>query len=118
MDTLRGRRSLVTYPCSRATRLAHMSTIHCIRVAVIGLACALPASTVGAQNARGKIQDRVSDSTSAVLRGASVTVTPGGARTVTDAEGGYTVGGLAPGDYTVGVNFIGFREFSTSAHVV
>ena len=53
-----------------------------------------------------------------MLQGASVTLTPGGARAVSDAEGGYVIGGLAPGDYTVAVSFIGFRDFTTSAHVV
>ncbi|HXI28541.1 MAG TPA: TonB-dependent receptor, partial [Vicinamibacterales bacterium] len=49
--------------------------------------------------------------------GASVIVTPGGAHAVTDPEGAYVIGGLAAGEYTVSVTFVGFRDFSTAAHV-
>src|SRR5499427_8436132 len=73
--------------------------------------------TARAQTSRGTIQGRVTDSSGAVLQGASVTVTPGGARAVTDAEGAYVVGALTPGDYTVTVTFVGFKTFSSAAHV-
>src|SRR5262249_61120231 len=70
-----------------------------------------------AQGGKGTIQGRVTDSSGAVLQGASIAVSPGGARAVTDAEGAYVVGALAPGDYTVSVTFVGFKDFSTAAHV-
>jgi TonB-dependent receptor len=88
---------------------------HVLLSIVFVCACA---AAVHAQAPRGTIQGRVTDSTGAVLQGASVNVTPGGARAVTDAEGNYLVAPLAPGDYTVTVTFVGFREASTIAHVV
>src|SRR5215471_4438664 len=74
-------------------------------------------ATALAQQNRGSIQGRVTDSSGAVLRGATVTVIPGGAHTVTDAEGGFVMTGLAAGDYTVTVSFVGFREISIATHV-
>src|SRR5262245_49825487 len=77
----------------------------------------LPDARAQAQAGKGTIQGHVTDSSGAVLQGASVMITPGGARAVTDAEGAYVVGALTAGDYTVSVTFIGFKEFSTTAHV-
>ena len=54
----------------------------------------------------------MTDSSNAVLQGASVTVTPGGMRTATNTEGEYAIAGLAPGNYTVTVSFVGFKEFA------
>src|SRR5262249_14423821 len=94
-----------------------MSTIGRSAIAMLVWAQIVSTGTARAQTARGTIQGHVTDSSGAVLQGASVTVIPGGARAVTDAEGGYTISGLAPGDYTVGVTFVGFRDFSTAVHV-
>jgi TonB-dependent receptor len=77
-----------------------------------------PMTTAHAQTSKGTIQGRVTDSSGAVLQGAAVTVAPGGARAVTDAEGGYVIGGLAEGDYTISVRFVGFTDFSRAVHVV
>ena len=38
-----------------------------------------------------------------------MTVTPGGLRAVTNTEGEYAIAGLAPGAYTVTVNFVGLQ---------
>src|SRR5215471_16706529 len=93
-----------------------MKHASCILVAAIVLALGVNAP-VRAQQARGTIQGYVTDASGGVLRGATVTVTPGGAHTVTDAEGGFVLAGLAEGDYTVTVGFVGFRESSTPVHV-
>jgi len=82
----------------------------------LALSCAMPQSAYG-QTGTGTLQGRVTDSSGGVLQGASVTITPGGSRAVTDAEGTYVIGGLAPGDYTITVTFVGLRESATTAHV-
>ena len=69
---------------------------------------ALPAF---AQTDNGSIHGRVADSSNAVLQGASVSVMPGGMRTATNTEGEYAIVGLAPGEYTVTVSFVGLKEF-------
>jgi TonB-dependent receptor len=93
-----------------------MST-HARMAATLIVSLFLPVATAHAQGGKGTIQGHVTDSSGAVLQGASVTVTPGGARAATDAEGAYVVGALTPGDYTVTVTFVGFKTFSIAAHV-
>src|SRR5262245_57612716 len=83
----------------------------------IALLLMLRAPVVVAQAIKGSIQGRVTDSTGAVLQGASVTVTPGGVRTATSTEGDFAIPGLMPGTYTVTVDFVGFKEFSQSVTV-
>ena len=78
----------------------------------IVLTLVLPATAVFAQADKGSIQGRVTDSSNAVLQGASVTVTPGGMRAVTNTEGEYTIVALAPGAHTVTVSFVGLKEFA------
>ena len=94
-----------------------MSTLRRNAIAMLVWLQIVSIVTARGQTARGTIQGHVTDSSGAVLQGASVIVVPGGGRAVTDAEGGYIISGLAPGDYTVGVTFVGFRDFSTAAHV-
>jgi TonB-dependent receptor len=93
-----------------------MSTL--LRISLALILSMLVVSVAGAYaQAKGTVQGRVTDSSGAVLQGASVNITPGGARAVTDAEGGFVISGLAPGDYIVRVTFVGFSEFSTTVHV-
>jgi hypothetical protein len=93
-----------------------MSMKHRIVLAVVGLTLLLPAPTL-AQTERGSIQGRVTDSSNAVLQGASVTITPGGAHAVTNTEGEYAIVGLAPGSYTVTVSFVGLKDFIKTVSV-
>jgi hypothetical protein len=95
-----------------------MSSVRTITIAIamIVLAVAVP-SPARAQSRNGSIQGRVTDSSGAVLQGARVTVAPSGANAVTDANGEFVVLGLAPGDYTVTVTFVGFIEFSRKVSV-
>jgi hypothetical protein len=78
----------------------------------------LPAGAAFAQADKGSIHGRVADSSNAVLQGASVTVTPGGMRTATNTEGEYAIVGLAPGEYTVTVSFVGLKEFVKTVAVI
>jgi len=86
-------------------------------VATIALCLTLRAPVAVAQAIRGSIQGRVTDSTGAVLQGASVTVMPGSVRTATSTEGDFGVPGLMPGTYTVTVDFLGFKEFTQAVTV-
>ena len=75
------------------------------------IALAVPAA---AQDARGSIAGRVTDSSGAVLPGASVTVTNvdtnAGSNVHTNDNGQYTVLFLLPGTYSVTVELDGFRK--------
>ncbi len=59
------------------------------RALIAMMSLALTAPVARAQTGRGTIQGRVTDALNAVLQGATVTVTPGGAHGVSDAEGEY-----------------------------
>src|SRR5262249_14975003 len=86
-------------------------------VAAIALSLTLHTPVVVAQVVKGSIQGRVTDSTGAVLQGASVTVTPGGVRAATTTEGDFAIAGVMPGTYTVTVDFVGFKQFTQSVTV-
>jgi len=75
---------------------------------------ALSAGAVFAQAPRASISGTVSDSSKAVIRGARVVVTPGGAVATTNGAGQFTLSGLTPGAYTVSITFTGFRPLAKS----
>src|SRR5262245_8625269 len=88
-----------------------------VMCAALALWILAPLPSVMAQGGRGTIQGRATDSAGGVLQGATVTVNPGGARTVTGREGDFLIRGLAPGTYTVKVEFVGFATFQESVDV-
>jgi Predicted outer membrane protein len=69
-------------------------------------------STAHAQNENGSIRGRVTDTTGAVLQGATVRLAPKGGTGVTDNQGEYLIAGLATGEYTVSVSYVGFKVFT------
>src|SRR5499425_178529 len=77
---------------------------------------AVPAPAA-AQGGRGSIEGRATDSAGGVLQGATVTVSPGGARTVTGREGDFIIRGLARGSYTVRVDFFGFTTLQQTVDI-
>ena len=78
---------------------------------------AVPKLRAQGSGGRGVIQGRATDSAGGVLQGATVTVTPGGQNIVTGREGDFVVRGLAPGSYTVKVDFVGFTTFQESVDI-
>lgn len=76
--------------------------------------------TVGAgfaQNVRGGVSGRVTDSAGAVLRAARVEVQPGGQFAITDDQGQFAIGDLAPGDNNITVTYAGFAPFTANVKV-
>jgi len=65
----------------------------------------------------GGVAGTVKDSSGAILPGATVKLTPGNASATSDSQGQFNLPGVAPGAYTVTVNYIGFLPFSGSATV-
>ena len=65
---------------------------------------------VFAQSGRGIVAGRVTDSAGAVLQGAEVKLEPGAASAVSNSVGEFTINDLAPGNYTVSVNYVGFEH--------
>ncbi|MEO6759906.1 MAG: carboxypeptidase-like regulatory domain-containing protein, partial [Saprospiraceae bacterium] len=81
----------------------------------MGAMLLLAASAVYAQDSRGKLQGRVTDSSDAVLIGAAVTLhnnnTGVGNTSVTRPDGQYLFDFVTPGTYTITVEMTGFSKF-------
>lgn len=93
-----------------------MTLRHWLRRLTPTLAAAILVPVLAAQQA-GRITGTASDTTHAMLPGAAVSLTPGNRTTSTDAQGHFQFVGLAPGDYTVGVSYVGFRAATAPAAV-
>src|SRR5215813_81025 len=73
--------------------------------------------TSSAQSSKGVLTGKVSDSSSAVLQGAQITLDPGGAGAVSDVLGEFRIAGLDPGAYTVTITYVGFKTFTKSVTI-
>jgi uncharacterized membrane protein YgcG len=88
------------------------------RLCGVVLTIALAAAAL-AQDTKGTLKGRVTDSSGALVPGAQVTVVAeGGQRTATtDQTGSYTVNGLDPGTYVVQIRAAGFAVFGAAVEV-
>ena len=85
----------------------------CRALLLTGLAALAGATDAGAQDARGSISGRVTDTSGAVLPGVAVTIVNTETNTpttiTTDGQGRYTALYLLPGVYKVSATLDGFR---------
>ncbi len=68
-------------------------------------------------SARGSIAGEVTDSTGAVLHGAKIKIDPAKITAVSNEEGSFLVAGLAPGDYTITISYLAFKDFTKTVTV-
>jgi TonB-dependent receptor len=73
--------------------------------------------SLSAQERFGSITGHAVDRAGAVLQGARVEIQPKGITTTTNAQGGFTITGLLPGDYAVQVSYIGFSPYTNKVTV-
>ncbi len=64
-----------------------------------------------AQNEKGSVTGHVSDPSGGILQGAQISLQPGGISVASNQQGGYFINNLAPGSYTIAVNYVGFATF-------
>jgi len=64
------------------------------------------------QKGSGTIIGHAADRAGAVLQGARVEVQPQGITAVTNSQGDFTIPGLAPGDYTINISYVGFSDYT------
>ena len=79
---------------------------------VVPCAALLAASSLVAQAPRSSLTGTVTDAQGRSLQGARITVQPGEATALTDAQGVYTFPSLPAGTYTVSVAYQSFAPFS------
>src|ERR1700732_2373572 len=72
---------------------------------------------LNAQERSGWITGTVADSGGGILPGARVELQPQGSSAVTNGQGQFMISGVAPGQYKVSVNYVGFAPFSTDVTV-
>ena len=80
--------------------------------------CAVLGTGAFAQGGHGTISGRAVDREAAVLPGARVNLQPGDLVLATDGQGEFNINGLAPGDYTLTISYIGFKLFTQQVKVV
>jgi len=71
-----------------------------------------------AQRGTGIISGRAVDREGAVLPGARVRLQPGDITGATNAQGEFTLIGIAAGDYTLTISYIGFADFTQRINVL
>ena len=77
----------------------------------------LPVITAVAQRNTGTISGRAVDRIGAVLAGAQVRLQPGDISAATDGQGEFNFIGLAPGEYSVTISYVGFSTFTQQVKV-
>ena len=77
----------------------------------------LSALGVPAQSDKGTIAGRVTDLSGGVLKGAQISIEPGGINLVSDAQGRFFVNNLAPGSYSLTVTYVGFAPFNKAVEL-
>src|SRR6516225_9024770 len=92
-----------------------MRTFACCLLALVGLF--LLSSLAQAQERKGGITGKVTDSGGGILPGAKISVDPGAVEVVSDAQGEFLVTGLAPGTYKVTISYVGFATSTKSITV-
>jgi len=84
-------------------------------LALVGLF--LLSALAQAQERKGGITGKVTDSGGGILPGAKISVDPGAVEVVSDAQGEFLVTGLAPGTYKVTISYVGFATSTKSITV-
>ena len=69
------------------------------------------------QGRSGAIAGTVTDQGGAVLKGAQISIESPAVNVVTDEQGRYIINGLAPGNYTVNITYVGFAPVSKQVSV-
>jgi TonB-dependent receptor len=87
------------------------------RYALLLLMSFAAAPVLLAQGGRGSISGTVTDSSGSVLQGAQVLLQPAGISMVTTQQGQYLITGLAAGEYTLTITYLGFDDFTKAITV-
>jgi len=78
---------------------------------MLGSACSF------AQSNKGTVSGRIVDSGGGVLQGAQIQLEPGAILATSDAQGEFTINGVAAGSYTVTVSYVGLEPYTGTIEV-
>jgi Carboxypeptidase regulatory-like domain/TonB-dependent Receptor Plug Domain len=100
-------------------RCLHHSTLtSCLyKVSAVAALTLVLAAIAVAQHGTGTIIGRVVDREGAVLPGARVELEPKMLSVATNGQGEYTIAGVAPGEYTLKISYVGFQDFTAKVTV-
>jgi TonB-dependent receptor len=87
------------------------------KLPILLVLCALLSTAALAQSGHGTISGRAVDRVGAVLDGAQVKLQPGDVVTASDGQGEFNFIGLAPGNYTLTISYVGFADFTKQVTV-
>ncbi|HVH71222.1 MAG TPA: carboxypeptidase regulatory-like domain-containing protein [Candidatus Dormibacteraeota bacterium] len=84
---------------------------------ILVLVCGSLRSHTAAQDRKGTISGRVTDSSGAVLKGAEVSLESKGLNVVTNAQGEFFIYELDAGSYTLNISYVGFLSAGKTVEV-
>ena len=85
---------------------------------VVLMAALLTPRPARAQHGTGIVDGRAVDRQGAVLPGARVKLEPGDITGATNTQGEFSLIGVAPGDYTLTISYVGFGDFTQQVRVL
>jgi TonB-dependent receptor len=88
------------------------------RTSILVGICVFVNTAIFAQNGHGTVSGRAVDRVGAVLDGARVKLEPGDFVTATDGQGEFNLIGVAPGEYTLTISYVGFTTFTKEVTVI
>jgi TonB-dependent receptor len=100
------------------TRNSKCTLLVIFKAPILLALCAFLGTAALAQTGRGTISGRAVDKGSAVLPGARVRLEPGDVVLATDGQGEFNITGLAPGNYTLTVSYVGFHSYTADVKVM
>ncbi|MGA9390808.1 MAG: carboxypeptidase regulatory-like domain-containing protein, partial [Candidatus Sulfotelmatobacter sp.] len=88
-----------------------------LKASMLLIFCAVLANPAFAQAGKGTLVGRATDTSDAVLPGARVRLQPGDTTGATNDEGEFNLIGIAPGDYTLTISYVGFTTFTKQVKI-
>jgi TonB-dependent receptor len=95
----------------------HSCCFMAFKVPTLLVLFALLGAVASAQGGHGTISGRAVDMAGAVIDGARVRLQPGDIVGATDGQGEFNFIGLAPGNYTLTISYVGFTDFTKQVAV-
>lgn len=90
---------------------------HIVRILSLFLMIALLGTMIFAQSGKGSLSGHVEDTAGAVLPGAQIELLPRAGTQTSNVQGDFNFTNLAPGTYTVLINYVGFSPYQQEVTV-